>query len=217
MRPFVRAILPSSDKESSMTFIKPAVRAAGSFAALGLGLVLAAAPVFAQAQAERPSPTGRSAAVRQTTLLVEDIDRALDFYMRLGLTKVSDRTYEEGSRDAVFTGADLPLTADPKTSRLVVIRGGDQGGMIGLLSYDRPRLSSARGNLSGLGTGDIIVTIEVADIQEAYKRLSQTGTRFQKLPYRTTVTGSDGAERTVQRMLAFDPDGHLAEVVQSAK
>jgi catechol 2,3-dioxygenase-like lactoylglutathione lyase family enzyme len=202
-----------------MTFMKPAVRAAGSFAALGLGLFLAAAPVCAQQrQADRPPPAAHGASVRQTTLLVEDIDRTLDFYVRLGLTKVSDKTYEEGSRDAVFTGADLPLTADSKTSRLVVIKGtGDQGGMIGLLSYDRPRLSSARGNLSGLGTGDIIVTVEVPDIQEAYKRLSQAGTRFQKLPYRTTVTGSDGTERTIQRMLAFDPDGHLAEVVQSMK
>jgi hypothetical protein len=202
-----------------MTFIKPAVRAAGSFAALGLGLFLTAAPVSAQqGQADRASPTARGASVRQTTLLVEDVDRTLDFYMRLGLTKVSDKTYEEGSRDAVFTSADLPLTADPKTSRLVVIRGaGEQGGMIGLLGYDRPRLSSARGNLSALGTGDIIITVEVADIQEAYKRLSQTGTRFQKLPYRATVAGSDGTERTVQRMLAFDPDGHLAEVIQSTK
>lgn len=199
-----------------MTFTKPAIRAAGSFATLGFGLFLAVAPVFAQqSQADRPSPTGRTAAVRQTTLLVEDIDRTLDFYMRLGLIKVSDKTYEEGNRQDVFTAADLPLTADSKTSRLVVMRGAsDQGGLIGLLSYDRPRLSSARGNLSGLGTGDIIITVEVADIQEAYKRLSQLGTRFQRLPYRATVTGSDGSEHTIQRMLAFDPDGHLAEVVQ---
>jgi len=46
--------------------------------------------------------------VRQTTLLVEDVDRTLDFYLRLGLSKVSDKTYEEGSRDAVFTSATCP-------------------------------------------------------------------------------------------------------------
>ncbi|TAL04222.1 MAG: hypothetical protein EPO08_02230 [Rhodospirillaceae bacterium] len=182
--------------------------------ACGFGLLVAITPAAAQQHAPE-RPVDRGVIVRQTTLLVEDMDRALDFYMRLGLSKSSDRTFDEGDQDAIFSAADLPLAADPKSARIVVLRGSsDQAGMIGLVAYDKPRLSSARGNLGGLGTGDIIITVEVTDIQEAYRRLAQIGTRFQRIPYRFTLTNGDGTHQVVMRMLAFDPDGHLAEIVQ---
>jgi len=207
-----------------MTCSLPA-RAARLAAAGGFGLILAVLPAAAQqrtperaadkAPAEH-NASGRGPYVRQTTLLVEDIDRTVEFYARLGLTKSSDRTFQEGDQDAVFSAADLPLSADPKTARLVTMRGAsEQAGMIGLVSYEHPRLSSARGNLGGLGTGDVIISITVPEIQEAYRRLSQIGTRFQRTPYRFTITNGDGSRQQVMRMLAFDPDGHLAEIVES--
>jgi catechol 2,3-dioxygenase-like lactoylglutathione lyase family enzyme len=153
-----------------------------------------------------------SATLRQITLLVEDMDRSVDFYQRLGLSKVADKTSD--SAEAAFDPAELPLTADSKSSRHVVLKGAADSGLISLLNYDHPRLSSARGSLGGLGTGDVIISIEVPDIQEAYRRLSQIGTRFQRTPYKATAMAADGSRQAAQRMLAFDPDGHLAEIVQ---
>src|SRR5579871_6227329 len=119
----------------------------------GLGLIMAAGPAAAQ-QHGPERPADRGVVLRQTTLLVEDMDRSVDFYLRLGLSKSSDRTTTEGDQDTVFSAGDLPLAADPKAARVVILRGSsDQAALIGLVAYDKPRLSSARGNLSGLGTG----------------------------------------------------------------
>ena len=55
---------------------------------------------------------------------------------------------------------DLPLTADPKIGRIVIMRGNDDRiGMIGLLGYERPPLANARGNLLGLGVGYVIIMV----------------------------------------------------------
>lgn len=198
-----------------MTLTMPAARAVRMAAAFGFGLL--AVVTTAAAQQHTPErPAARGAVVRQTTLLVEDMDRSLDFYVRLGLSKSSDQTFEDGDQDAIFSATDLPLAADPKIARLVVLKGNnDQASQIGLVAYDKPRLSSARGNLGGLGTGDIIITLAVPDIQDTYHRLAQISTRFQRIPYRFTLTNSDGSHQVMMRMLAYDPDGHLAEIVQS--
>jgi catechol 2,3-dioxygenase-like lactoylglutathione lyase family enzyme len=196
----------------------PALSAAMACFIFGLGFGFSAAAAEPSIAQQRPRETAapRATGVRQITLLVEDMDRTMDFYQRLGLTKTQDRTTEDGG-EAMFNASDLPLTADPKTTRHVVMKGDGEGSAISLLSYDRPRLSSARGNLGGLGTGDVIITVEVADMQDAFRRLGQIGTRFQRTPYRFTFTAPNGAKQTVQRMLAFDPDGHLAEIVSPVR
>jgi len=206
-----------------MTSIGPAARAVRLFVIFGAaalaavsfsGMAAAQSRTAERPAADRATPS-RGVVVRQINLVVEDMDRAIEFYQRVGLHKIADRTFEKGDQDAVFGPGDLPLTADPKSTRFVIMKGAtDDASAIGLLSYDRPRLSSARGSLAGLGTGDVVITIEVPDMQDAYRHLSQGGTRFQRLPYRSAVTMSDGTRMAVERMLAFDPDGHLAEVIQ---
>jgi catechol 2,3-dioxygenase-like lactoylglutathione lyase family enzyme len=187
------------------------VLSARALAVLGLSAILSA-PAVAQ---QRAAAAEHTTAVRQITLVVEDAERAIDFYQRLGMTKMSDRTWDDGEQPSALGANDLPLTADSKIARLAVMKGtGEQGTTIALLAHDRPRLSSARTSLAGLGTGDTILTIEVADIQEAYRRLAQIGTRFQHTPYKFALTNGDGTKQTLQRMLAFDPDGHLAEIIQ---
>lgn len=159
--------------------------------------------------------SARAPATLRTTLVVGDIEKSIDFYQRLGLLKVSDVTGTDTDQGGVFGAADLPLTADSKSSRLVYLRSADS--VLALLSYDRPQLPSARGNLVGLGVGDVIISVEVGDIQGAYARLSQVGTRFQRTPIRFTQPGVDGTAQNGQHLLAYDPDGHLVEVTQMEK
>jgi catechol 2,3-dioxygenase-like lactoylglutathione lyase family enzyme len=187
--------------------------------AVALAATLAVGGVAAQQQPRTAGPmpeTGPS--VLSTTLLVEDLGRAIDFYQRLGLTKAIDKTTTASDQGGVVGVSDLPLTSDPTVGRMVMMRGGTgRFGAIGLLAYDKPKLANARGNLAGLGTGDVVIAIEVADIQEVYKRLGQIGTRFHRTPTRFNAMDPDGTAVTGQRMFAFDPDGHLVEITARDK
>jgi catechol 2,3-dioxygenase-like lactoylglutathione lyase family enzyme len=153
--------------------------------------------------------------VQRTTLVVVDIERSIDFYQRIGLIKAADAASADTDQNGVYGEKELPLTADSRHARLVVMKGNDErAGTIGLLWYDKPQLPSARGNLAGVGSGDVIITIEVPDIQAAYTRLGQIGTRFHQTPARYTATGADGAPQSGQHMFAYDPDGHVIEITQ---
>ena len=85
--------------------------------ALGL-LVASAAPALAQ---ERPAARAN---LSRITLVVSDIDKALEFYQRVGLTKSSDRVTSDTDQGGVYGAADLPLTADAKRARVVVMEIG---------------------------------------------------------------------------------------------
>ena len=172
-----------------------------------LGVMIASAgPALAQ---ERPATR---ASLTRVTLIVSDIDKALEFYQRVGLIKSSDRVTSDTDQGGVYGAADLPLTADAKHARVIVMAGDTQA--LTLLWYDHPELPSARGNLMGIGTSDVIVGITVPDLQGAYSRLNQIGTRFHQQPARFTGAGPDGAPQSGQHFFAYDPDGHLVEVSQ---
>lgn len=177
--------------------VRPACLA---LAVLAMGV---AGDVHAQA-----TPGARAADFTRLTLVVNDIDKSLDFYQRIGLVKSSERTATDA--DGVFGATELPLTADSTRSRVVVLSGGDQS--LALLWYDRPALPSARGNLVGIGTGDVIVGIVVPDIESAYSRLNQIGTRFPLPPGR--FTAADGTSASGRHLYAYDPDGRMVEVIQ---
>lgn len=164
--------------------------------------------------AESMPSMAQETAVRRTTLLVEDLGRSMDFYQRLGLTPWFERSSRDSDPGGVIGTNDLPLTADPKIGRIVIMRGNDDRiGMIGLLAYERPPLANARGNLMGLGVGDVIIMIETDDINFIYNRLQETGARFHTPPERFEVRNPDGTVRdTGYRMFVYDPDGHLIEV-----
>jgi catechol 2,3-dioxygenase-like lactoylglutathione lyase family enzyme len=177
--------------------------------ALTAAVALAVPALAAHAQ----GLVGRGIGLHRTTLIVEDIDKSVDFYQRIGLTKIADVVANDGEGDGVYGAADLPLTADPKRSRMVTLKGSESAGsVLVLVWYERPPLPSARGNLVGLGTGDVMIGIEVPDIQLAYGRLNQIGTRFHRQPVRFAQTG-EGA-MSGQHLLAYDPDGHMVEVIQ---
>jgi len=180
-----------------------------------IGLALVAALLSARADAQERSAALRAPGVRATTLVVENLERSMDFYQRLGMTKAYDKATTREESDGVIGAADFPLTEDPRRGRLVIMKGNDERiGMIGLLSYDNPPLASARSNVMGIGTGDVIVMFEVPDIQGAYTRLQQAGVRFHRTPHKYKSNAYDGTPTSGQRMLAYDPDGHLIEIAQ---
>lgn len=164
---------------------------------------------FAQQTEQRP------AALYRVTLIVSDIERSVDFYRRLGLTLRSDISRTSDDPGGIVSSDLFPLTDDPTRSRIVIM-GGNAGtsGAVALMWYDRPPLPSARGNLMGLGTGDIVMMFQVSDIRAIYNRLDSANTRFHEPPTLFTSRGPDGERQTGQRFLAYDPDGHMVEVAQ---
>ena len=183
--------------------------------ALAVAAMSAASPVSAAApNAGGGAVAPRAVGVTRVTLVVSDLEKSVDFYQRVGLLKAADAAQTDTDQGGVFGSIDLPLTAESKQSRIVYMMTPGSGGMIALLSYDKPPLPSARGNLVGIGIGDVIVSIEVPDVQAAHGRLSQIGTRFQRTPVRFSQPGPDGATQTGQHLLAYDPDGHMVEVSQ---
>ena len=186
-----------------------------SLRCLGVVAAIVMALSALSAAAQERSTALQATAVRRTTLLVDNLEKSMDFYQRLGLTKWYDAASDSNSPDGVIGAADLPLTEDPKVGRIVIMKGNDERiGMIGLLSYDKPKLASARGNLMGIGTGDAIIMMEVADIQATYSRLQQIDVRFHRTPYKFTVNRPDGTTSAGQRMFVYDPDGRLIEIAQ---
>jgi YD repeat-containing protein len=185
-----------------MTLSPPVIRLARVLAAV---LVIGAgSQAYGQA-----TPGARPAAVKRMTLVVNDIEKSLDFYQRVGLAKSSEKTAT--AADSIFGAAELPLTADSTHSRIVVMNGSDDQALA-LLWYDHPALPSARGNLLGIGTGDVIVGIVVPDIEGTYARLNQIGTRFPLPPGR--FTAADGTSQAGRHMYAYDPDGRMVEIIQ---
>ncbi len=173
------------------------------------GVVLAVLAVGLSGEAAaQATPGARAAGLKRLTLVVNDIDKSLDFYQRIGLVKASEKTAT--GADGIYGGAELPLTADSTHSRVVVLGGDDQS--LALVWYDRPSLPSARGNLLGVGTGDVIVGIVVPDLEGAYARLNQIGTRFPLPPGR--FTAADGTPASGRHLYAYDPDGRMVEVIQ---
>jgi catechol 2,3-dioxygenase-like lactoylglutathione lyase family enzyme len=155
------------------------------------------------------APGARAATVQRMTLVVADIEKSILFYERLGLSKTHDEARTGTSQ--VHGVDDLPLTADPTRSRVVVMKGDGQTSEIALLWYDRPPLASARGNLMGLGTGDIIIGLTVPDLQVAYAALDRIGARVERGPNRFT------SAPTGTRLYAYDPDGHMVELTQAGR
>ncbi len=187
-----------------MTFSRSAIRLACVVAAV----VAMGVAGMEQAQAQA-TPGARPAGLRRLTLVVNDMEKSLDFYQRIGLVKSAEKTVTD--TDGVYGAAELPLTADSTRSRVVVLNGAEEQSLA-LLWYDHPSLPSARGNLVGIGVGDVIVGIVVPDIEGAYSRLNQIGTRFPLPPAR--FNAADGTAASGRHLYAYDPDGRMIEILQ---
>ena len=146
-------------------------------------------------------------AVRRTTLIVADAEKSIDFYQRLGFTKWYDRGGERNPARST-----LPLNADSTRSRLVIMKGRDPWiAMIGLLEFAEPAPTPVKSE-STLGTGDVILMLEVDDAEAAYRQLREIDAPIEGELERYDVVAGDGRKLRGQLFYVRDPDGRLLEV-----
>ena len=155
----------------------------------------------------------QDAKISQITLLVDNIQRSIDFYQRLGLS-ISYRNKSSILDDKDSIGYEkYPLTSDPKTEHYTIMSDGSKEGTnIALLAYEKPPLANARGNLMGLGVGDFILLIKTNDINFLYNRMDEFGARFYSRLKKSDTHKKSGGE-TIYNFIVYDPDGHLVEVI----
>ena len=106
--------------------------------------------------------------MRRTTLLVHDLERSIRFYEALGFSR-----WYVGSRGTVREGG-LPVIGVPvgAPNQLVIMKGKDDYlGMIGLLQYGPPTTPGP----FALRTGDPVLMIEIAGMDEVRRRLGEGG------------------------------------------
>jgi 4-hydroxyphenylpyruvate dioxygenase-like putative hemolysin len=97
-----------------------------------------------------------------TGIFINDQEAALDFYTnKLGLEKVQDESYGEGSRW---------ITLSPKGARIRIV----------LKKAEKEHEKAMVGNSDGAP----ILTLGTDDIYAAYERLRERGMRFLGEPYR---------------------------------
>jgi catechol 2,3-dioxygenase-like lactoylglutathione lyase family enzyme len=146
-------------------------------------------------------------AVRRTTLIVADAEKSIDFYERLGFTKWYDRA---GDRDPARS--TLPLNAESKHSRLVIMKGRDPWiAMIGLLEFAKPTPAPAKTD-PRLGTGDVILMLEIDDAESAFRKLEEIDAAIESELDSYDVVAGDGRKLKGQLFYVRDPDGRLLEV-----
>ena len=152
-------------------------------------------------------PSLADPAVRRTTLIVADAEQSIDFYQRLGFTKWYDRA---GNRDP--DRSTLPLNARSTHSRLVIMKGRDPWiAMIGLLEFADPTPVPAKTDPK-LGTGDVILMLEIDDAASAYERLREIDAMIEGELESYDVVAGDGRKLQGQLFYVRDPDGRLLEV-----
>ncbi|HSN70306.1 MAG TPA: VOC family protein [Steroidobacteraceae bacterium] len=146
-------------------------------------------------------------AVRRTTLIVADAAKSIDFYERLGFTKWYDRA--NARKPELST---LPLNADSTHSRLVIMKGRDPWiAMIGLLEFTEPSPAPVKSDAT-LGTGDMILMLEVDDAARSYDKLREIGAPIEGELEAYDVVAGDGHKLRGQLFYVRDPDGRLLEV-----
>lgn len=150
----------------------------------------------------RPRPP----VIKRTTVIVRDLDRALEFYRDvLGFTVWYDREIE-------FSGGGFPGTARGDRCRLVIVEARDpQIGKIGLLQYLAPVVAPPPVDLTFLGPGRVVFVGEVDDVDALHARLVAAP------PHRFEVVGADGRPKWMRRLCCFDPDGNFLELAEPAQ
>ena len=155
----------------------------------------------------------QDAKLSQITLLVDNIQRSVDFYQRLGFSISYQKNSSLADGRNSIAHEKYPLTSDPKSELYVIMSDASKEGTnIALLAYEKPPLADARGNLMGLGVGDFVLVINTEDINFLYNRMDEFGARFYRRIQR--VENNDLSENVIMyNFIVYDPDGHLVEVI----
>lgn len=146
--------------------------------------------------------------VKRTTLIVRDLQRSLAFYRDvLGLGVWYDD-------EIVLSGRGLAAGNRGDRTRLVIMQASDPViGMIGLLQFTAPELPAPPPR-ERLGIGDVVLVMQTADVQQAYRRALAFGARIHAEPHAFEVTGADGTQLTMTSLSVWDPDDYFIEINQ---
>lgn len=147
-------------------------------------------------------------ALLRSTLIVASLERSLAFYRRLGFEVERD---VGGAREP--DGKPFPLNVAARAFRLCILRSTDpDGGRLGLLEFGEPEPGVTRPPSDGVGVGDVVFVIRVADALQAYRALADSGARLVTAPIDLEMPTADGSLESVRLFHAFDPDGHVVEI-----
>ncbi len=162
-----------------------------------------------------PAEAEEEPQIRRTLLLVRDIEKSIDFYTRVGLTRWCEEEDQGEPGQDVLNSSRLPLAGLPGYGRIVMMMGDEsRNGLIALLHYGAPPLAETRRDVEGLGYGNIMFLIDVSNLDDVHAALTEIGTRFYRQPFPLNTVAKDGAVVNGRIMMVYDPDGHVVQIVQ---
>jgi catechol 2,3-dioxygenase-like lactoylglutathione lyase family enzyme len=148
----------------------------------------------------------------RSTLIVADLERSLEFYLKLGFQIERD---VGGPREP--KGKPFPLNVAARAFRLCILRSAvPDGGRLGLLEFGEPDPEVTRTPSDAVGIGDVAFVVQVTDATRACEVLAGSGARIVSQPLDMQMRGADGSAEHVRLFHVFDPDGHVVEVFAKA-
>jgi catechol 2,3-dioxygenase-like lactoylglutathione lyase family enzyme len=161
--------------------------------------------------ATAPAQAEEHATLLRTTLMVQDVDRSIAFYARLGFVQEGEMG---GPRSP-----ESPFPINSRSSRYrLVILGSGQGGKIGLLSFDDARPAPTRTlERERIGLGDMVFVMDVPDAAAVHAALTAAGAKIVEPPqvFKSSKTDAQGKPLEGRVFHVFDPDGYLIEILQA--
>ena len=149
--------------------------------------------------------------IKRTTLMVRDMERALEFYRDvLGGTVWFDRPF-------TLDGGGLPIGKKGDTLRLCIIQfEHDEIGMLGLMEFIDPIMPAPEVTYE-LGYGRPVFVVVPDDAQGIYDRATEHGFHTRGAPRGWSTTGAKGETKYFLSTFLFDADGHFFECNQVTK
>lgn len=148
--------------------------------------------------------------LRRTTLVVQDIERSLEFYRdALGMAVIYD--------NLILSPNDASLEEAERASRLVLLRANDDFiGVVGLLQYFKPLKETV--DLAGTSflEGTAVLLFNVEDLTGTFARaINVEGVVVIDEPTPVSYPSYDG-ESTIDVVVSTvqDPDGFTVEINQ---
>jgi len=149
-------------------------------------------------------------AIKRTTVMVRDADRAAQWYESvLGMTRWMDTPF-------TLSGNQLASGKKGDQTRLIIMQAEhDEIGMIGLLQWVDPVRDDIPAELpTEIPFGTPIFVVASKDTKGAVERARSAGSRIHAEPLEWTVTGADGRQKDMIGASFWDLDGNFFEVNQ---
>ena len=149
--------------------------------------------------------------IKRTTLMVRDMERALEFYRDvLGAKVWFDRPF-------VLDGGGLAIGKKGDTLRLCIIQFEHaEIGMIGLMEFLDP-VMPAPDITYEVGYGRPVFVVVAENAQEIYERAEAKGFKTRGAPKTWSTTGAKGETKHFLSTFLWDGDGHFFECNQVTK